>query len=327
MVEQIQIQTQIVVYSLIPTGEKEIQLQKNILFFSNRHKSYSRIDFVLISEQLMPLVQSIEIKHMTMSDPHAYICQLSSTDPSRTSTRWRFNLTLLENEDFCKQFEKEIVEFIMINKQSVLKDDRYLWDAIKGFIRINAQTFTSQMKKINLNKIKDLESSISKTELHQQTNYTEETAKTLSRTKMELNLILTQMAEAKTHRVNRNKYIYGECLSRILANKLKSVSHVTNIASIVSETGDIISDPKLINQSFSDFYKKLYTSDDNSSDLDKDTYLDNLNLTTLTNEESLALEAPFTLEELRQALTRMNKGKSPGIDGIQPEVYLKFWQS
>lgn len=95
----------------------------------------------------MPLVQSIQIKHMTMTDHHAYICQVSLTDRPRTPIRWRFNLTFLENEDFCKQFEKEIVEFITINKQSTLKDVRYLWDAIKGFIRINAQTFTSQMKK------------------------------------------------------------------------------------------------------------------------------------------------------------------------------------
>lgn len=82
-----------------------------------------------------------------MADHHAYICQLSSTDLPGTPTRWRFDLTFLENDDFCKQFEKEILEFITINKQSMLKDVRYLWDAIKGLIRINAQTLTSQIKK------------------------------------------------------------------------------------------------------------------------------------------------------------------------------------
>lgn len=42
--------------------ERNLSL-KEYTFFCNRHKSYSRIDFVLISQQLMPLVQSIEIKH------------------------------------------------------------------------------------------------------------------------------------------------------------------------------------------------------------------------------------------------------------------------
>lgn len=31
------------------------------------------------------------------------------------------------------------------------------------------------------------------------------------------------------------------------------------------------------------------------------------------------------LDELNQSLVKMNKGGSPGNDGIHPEVYLKFW--
>lgn len=34
---------------------------------------------------------------------------------------------------------------------------------------------------------------------------------------------------------------------------------------------------------------------------------------------------PVTLDELYKALNSLNKGKSPGLDGIPPELYLASW--
>lgn len=87
----------------------------------------------------------------------------------------------------------------------------------------------------------------------------------------------------------------------------------------------MISDPDLINHRFSNFYKKLYTSDNISSALEKDNYLQKLKRTSLSKEEASILGAPLLLDELKQSLAKMNKGRSPGIDGIHPEIYLKFW--
>ena len=48
----------------------------------------------------------------------------------------------------------------------------------------------------------------------------------------------------------------------------------------------MISDPGLINQRFSNFYKKLYTSDNISSALEKDNYLQKLKLISLSKEKA-----------------------------------------
>ncbi len=37
------------------------------------------------------------------------------------------------------------------------------------------------------------------------------------------------------------------------------------------------------------------------------------------------MEAPLSLEELHVSLKSLQKGKSPGLDGLPPELYLEIW--
>ncbi len=38
-----------------------------------------------------------------------------------------------------------------------------------------------------------------------------------------------------------------------------------------------------------------------------------------------SLEAPLSMEELHVSLKSLQKGKSPGLDGLPPELYLEIW--
>lgn len=55
------------------------------------------------------------------------------------------------------------------------------------------------------------------------------------------------------------------------------------------------------------------------------SFFHDLNLTRLLPQEACSLDTPITLSELEKALHNLNKGKSPGFDGIPPELYIKFW--
>ena len=46
---------------------------------------------------------------------------------------------------------------------------------------------------------------------------------------------------------------------------------------------------------------------------------------TLGEQEATDLGRPISLKELETALKMTNKGKSPGPDGIPPELILHFW--
>ena len=50
-----------------------------------------------------------------------------------------------------------------------------------------------------------------------------------------------------------------------------------------------------------------------------------MNLPTLSEEQKSKLEAPITLTELKDALNSMPEAKSPGLDGIPPELLVAIW--
>ena len=71
------------------------------------------------------------------------------------------------------------------------------------------------------------------------------------------------------------------------------------------------------------FYKNLYTEEpiDRTS---QDWLLEQLD-STLTSEDQALCEGELTFEECHAALSHMESGKSPGIDGLLAEFYSRFW--
>ncbi len=55
--------------------------------------------------------------------------------------------------------------------------------------------------------------------------------------------------------------------------------------------------------------------------MDKESLEAKVKTLTLT----LTLEAPLSLEELHVSLKSLQTGKSPGLDGLPPELYLEMW--
>ncbi len=54
-------------------------------------------------------------------------------------------------------------------------------------------------------------------------------------------------------------------------------------------------------------------------------YLDKLELPRISQIDKETLEAPLSLEELHVSLKSLQKGKSPGLDGLPPELYSEIW--
>lgn len=67
----------------------------------------------------------------------------------------------------------------------------------------------------------------------------------------------------------------------------------------------------------------LFTADPASDLVALKSYLSELNLASLTGNEAESLETPLTL--LEEALGLIHTGKSPGLDGLPPKLFLKLW--
>ena len=93
------------VWRLVNPREQEYSL------YSHCHKSYSRIDFILISQNLINSVIDSNINAVSLSD-HAPVelCINIHSDSLRRG-RWRMNTSLLHDEVFNKELAADLSLF------------------------------------------------------------------------------------------------------------------------------------------------------------------------------------------------------------------------
>lgn len=119
-------------------------------------------------------------------------------------------------------------------------------------------------------------------------------------------------------------YEYGNKPSKLLAYQLKREQAERIIKSIRNTAGQLKYDIQSIKSSFQSFYTQLYTSE-NPSDIDINSFLENMPLPLLSEEDREQLNSSFTSEEVFQAIQSLSSGKSPGLDGYPVEFCKTFW--
>ena len=88
----------------------------------------------------------------------------------------------------------------------------------------------------------------------------------------------------------------------------------------------ITTDHKLILNSASDYYKKLFSSKSNLSQRDLfDSFFKKLNIPKLNEEQRTSCEGLISKEECKKAIEMFENGKTLGNDGIPIEFYKKLW--
>ncbi len=107
---------------------------KDFTFFSNIHKTFSRIDYIFLSPSLISSNSSISILPILLSDHSAMLCSVPLSDVKAKSPRWRFNISLLSNQTFITSLKEYIKEFLEINMPSDV-DPQILWETTKCAIR------------------------------------------------------------------------------------------------------------------------------------------------------------------------------------------------
>lgn len=297
---------------------------KGYTFYSPRHKSFSRIDYILISAPLLQYISNIVILPILISDHSPIICNITPVTAHAKPRRWRFNDSLLYDTTFMDQLKSGLTEFLEINMVHCA-NPQVLWEVTKCYLRGNCIAFSSKAKRLKNKRFDHLEQEIRSLEHQQTQSFSEEAAQNLLLLKKEYNSLSMSKAEFIIHRTKQNYYFHSDRTSHLLALRLKESESKANIDMLRSSDGKIVTDPRAINNTFKAFYSTLYSSE---VVLDRHAckqFLENLNLPKLPEEDKNLLEEPLTLEELHSAAKSLKKGKSPGPDGIPPELYLAVW--
>uniref|UniRef100_A0A669DGZ9 Reverse transcriptase domain-containing protein n=1 Tax=Oreochromis niloticus TaxID=8128 RepID=A0A669DGZ9_ORENI len=297
---------------------------KEYSFFSHVHHSYSRLDYFLISSSLLSDISDTEIHPIAVSDHAPVSLTLMQKNNTTPSKNWRFNTSLLKDEEFIKYFKKEWTSYLDFNDIPGTSAS-VLWEAGKAVMRGKIISFSSHKKKEENKNIQELEKNIKSLEKAYVSHQDQEILNNLRKTKLELNEIINKKTKFLVQRLRLQNYEHGNKSGQFLANQLKINKEKTTICAVKDLSGNTIYDLKKINKIFRDFYETLYTPQINPSKNEIDQFLDNITLPKLLDTQAMALDSPLMPGELQEALISMPNNKAPGPDGFPAEFYKEFW--
>lgn len=119
---------------------------KDFTFFSNRHKTFSRIDYIFLSPSLISSHSFISILTILLSDHSAVLCKVHLSNIKTKAPRWRLYTSLLYNQTFINSLKDHIKEFLEINISCDV-DFQILWEMTECAMRGFCISFSSALAK------------------------------------------------------------------------------------------------------------------------------------------------------------------------------------
>ena len=145
--------------------------------------------------------------------------------------------------------------------------------------------------------------------------HTEDRLRKVCELKFQLNELYKKV-EYAMFRMKSHFYESGEKASKLLARQLKKQDASFIIPAIKNTNGELVTGTRDINEVFNDFYVKLYQSEvDPSGDM---------NIPKLSEGQVAQMEGAITEGEVRDAISLLKIGKSPGLDGLPVEYYKEY---
>lgn len=304
----------------------------------------ARLDFFLISEELMALTEKVEINPGYRTDHCIIQLELRLTNFTKGKGFWKFNNSLLRDKTYIEKVKKcietTIEEYaVPIYRREILKDidpniiqftvnDQMLFEML--LLRIRGMTIPyAASKKRKREEQKRL--------IERQLKLCKELADENQGENVLLNNIIddlnTQLEEIRAEYMRglliraRAKWIEeGEKPSKYFCSLEKRNYVNKNITKLHGQHGKEIIDQTEILQEVRNFYVSLYSSrDDSLTDIALEEVLPDPKIPKLSIQEKEILDKPITLVELAATLKRMKNEKSPGPDGFTAEFLKMFW--
>ena len=121
-----------------------------------------------------------------------------------------------------------------------------------------------------------------------------------------------------------NGYELGEKPTKFFLNLEKYCTIQCQVHSVIINQDDV-TDQSEINKQIFFFYQPLFLHKVQNQTFKIETYLENIPLPKLTNEQTLSCEGIISGAEVFKTLKSMENNKSPGIDRLSKEFYECFW--
>ena len=133
--------------------------QTILTFFSNVHHTYTRIDYFLLDNRLLPRVKSCSHTSITISDHGAIVFELDLPNRPLPNRIWRLNPLLLSDEK-CTDYISDQIQLFLDTNSTPGISQATLWETLKVYLRGQIIAYSSRAKKEKNFKLIDLSQQI-----------------------------------------------------------------------------------------------------------------------------------------------------------------------
>lgn len=283
-----------------------------------------RIDVIFTSIDLQDNIPEADIipRFKTCSDHGMPIIHIKGFGiQTRGPGIWKFNNALLEDTEFLFELKSKLQHWIDETKVNPSQSLGSQWGFIKHKVGEFSRQFGAKRRKERMalkNKIESELSSLSS----MLSDYNKMQYDSL---KQQLKELIEYEVRGSIIRSLSQNYEEGEKCSKYFFSLEKQKAKQKTICKLKLDNGEEITNQDKILNECRLFYKKLYKSNDSVDPESPNYFYENCNIPKLSSSEALDCEKSLTLTELHKTLKLFRKNKSPGLDGLTAEFYLKFW--
>lgn len=199
------------------------------------------------------------------------------------------------------------------------------WDAFKAIIRGDCISAIKDARVDYASETKELESHVSIAKEAFAADSSPGAYSSLAQAQRALSLHLSSSTALSERLLKARIFESGDKNGRLLANLVADPKFQTVVPTIHTAVGgEVTSNPPDILHEFKDYYASLYSSTTSQTPPDHFSYLHELTLTTLTEEDIALLEAEITVEEIKLAIRSLPSNKTPGPDGLPGDWYKTY---
>ena len=311
--------------------------KRQYTWFQRNPIKMSRLDYFLVSADIMALTSRADIKPGYRSDHSIITLQLNISNDSRGKGFWKFNTSLLHDPnylDLIKQIIKENIDRYSNGTQDPDNheiefniNDQLFFETLKMEIRKVTIPFSSKKKREREKQEINIMTQIQEKEGSNPATLNQEDLGIIQTLKDELYSIRKDKIKGMILRSKVQWLEEGEKPTNFFAN-LEKKNYVNKLINKLDIDGNIIQNQPKILQETENFYQNLYKSRISQVEQHNNlnTFLNGRWINELNENQKQSCEGNITLDEIKIAIKEMKHDKSPGIDGFPVEFYKVFWK-
>jgi len=256
----------------------------------------SRIDFWLIQKSIIDSVVKCDIRCSIKTDHQAIFLKLLLTDFARGPGVWRFNTSHLSDDCYVNGVKSTLIDVVKEFKDNNVSK-QMLWEICKNKIKDFTDKFSRQ-KAFQLNNyLVRLETQL--TELDKKIDETldKDALDVYAQVKSKVETIYEYKAKGAQVRSREQWIEKGERSNKYFLSLESSRSKQNNITRLKHENREETNPFKILDLEAA-FYENLYCCDNPAADEQIDTFLESVDVPSLSDEDRLLLDDPVTKKRM-----------------------------